>query len=328
MNYKFLVLILLLPYSYSAKCRGIAFESGGSLGAYEAGVVYGLVHSLNPEQVRWDIVSGVSTGAVNTGAMSMFPVGQELEASEYMISAWKSLNETSVFRPWEEGYIYSLFYKPSLYDTTPLRSFLVSQIKNSPVRQVSILATNLETGDYEIFNETLGADLVEAIMSSAAPPLLFPPRHFRGGIYLDGACLVSLDTFSLVTRCLNKVESQADIELDLIFDHYSTFNDTMTKNWTSYDVFFRTQEIQSHDSSLWVVYNTMAAYPEVKFRYVLSPSEYLKAGLVPLDFSTENLIKEIDVGIRDAKNAIIKNGNPKMMLKNMHLKAREYNIVE
>ena len=53
-------------------CRAVAFSGGGSKGSWEAGVVHGLYHSLNPKDLAWDVVSGVSAGAINAGAVALF----------------------------------------------------------------------------------------------------------------------------------------------------------------------------------------------------------------------------------------------------------------
>jgi predicted acylesterase/phospholipase RssA len=61
---------------------------GGSKGAYEAGVVWGLMHYGNPEDYRYDVVTGVSAGAINGAAMSVWPIGQEVAMSEYISDTW------------------------------------------------------------------------------------------------------------------------------------------------------------------------------------------------------------------------------------------------
>lgn len=50
-------------------------EGGGDLGAYEAGVIYGLINNLDAESVKWDILSGVSVGAMNSAGFASFPIG-------------------------------------------------------------------------------------------------------------------------------------------------------------------------------------------------------------------------------------------------------------
>jgi len=59
----------------------LALSGGGSKGAYEAGVIYGLVNNGNPEDFQWDAVTGVSVGSINAAGLALFPIGNEREAA-------------------------------------------------------------------------------------------------------------------------------------------------------------------------------------------------------------------------------------------------------
>ena len=50
-------------------------SGGGNKGAYEAGVIYGFAHSSNPSDFAYDVVTGVSAGAINTAAIGLWPIG-------------------------------------------------------------------------------------------------------------------------------------------------------------------------------------------------------------------------------------------------------------
>ena len=56
----------------ATSCKALALSGGGSLGAYEAGIIYGLMHEGNPQDFEWDVVTGVSAGAINAAAVSVF----------------------------------------------------------------------------------------------------------------------------------------------------------------------------------------------------------------------------------------------------------------
>jgi predicted acylesterase/phospholipase RssA len=66
-------------------CHALALSGGANKGAYEAGVIWGLVNALTPEEVRWDVVTGVSAGAMNAAGMSIFEVGNEVAMSEFLL---------------------------------------------------------------------------------------------------------------------------------------------------------------------------------------------------------------------------------------------------
>ena len=64
------------------QCYALALSGGGTNAVWESGVIYGLTHYGNPEDFKWDIVTGISGGAINTGMLSVFEVGDEQNASE------------------------------------------------------------------------------------------------------------------------------------------------------------------------------------------------------------------------------------------------------
>jgi len=66
-------------------------SGGGSNGAWEAGVVWGFLHYGNPSDFRWDVVTCVSAGAINTAGLSGWAVGDEVAASEWLSDTWNSL---------------------------------------------------------------------------------------------------------------------------------------------------------------------------------------------------------------------------------------------
>ena len=56
-------------------CRALVLSAGGSNGAWQSGVIQGLVNNGNPADFEWDVLSGVSTGSINTVALAGYPIG-------------------------------------------------------------------------------------------------------------------------------------------------------------------------------------------------------------------------------------------------------------
>jgi predicted acylesterase/phospholipase RssA len=53
------------------RCLALAMSGGGSTGAWEAGVLWGLAHdNPNIQDFFYDVVTGVSAGAINTSALA------------------------------------------------------------------------------------------------------------------------------------------------------------------------------------------------------------------------------------------------------------------
>ena len=69
-------------------CRALVMSGGSHNGAWEAGVIWGLTHYGDPANFAWDVITGVSAGAINTGATAVFATGDEVAMTEYLSEAW------------------------------------------------------------------------------------------------------------------------------------------------------------------------------------------------------------------------------------------------
>ena len=79
-------------------------SGGGSNGAWEAGVLWGLVHYGDPEQFKYDVVAGGSIGSVNAAGLSVWEVGNELKATEWLSDTWKNLTTDDVYEHWLKNF--------------------------------------------------------------------------------------------------------------------------------------------------------------------------------------------------------------------------------
>lgn len=301
-----LFLFYLLSNSVSGEvCRALSLSGGGSRGCYEVGALWALVNNLPADEVSWDVISGISTGSLNTAGMSMFPKGKEVDAMELLKNVWLNITgPDNIFVEWPEGVVFSLLTRPSLFDTTPLRN-LVSKVLTEPIaRKIVVGTTSLNTGAFVNYNETVGRDLVEAVMCSTAVPTVFPYQKFDNNIYADGGCVINQDVFSAINRCYEQTGNEADIIVDLVFCGSASKLSESTSTMKTLDVMGRVNNIQSYDSDVWYLYYAMTAYPEVNFRYILFPSKSIPGELIPLDFKPASLKAGFDVGVNDGLNAI------------------------
>jgi len=61
-----------------AKCYGLALSDSHNLGPYQAGAIKGLTHAMKATgQGEYQVVSGVSIGALNAHIFSQFARGDE-----------------------------------------------------------------------------------------------------------------------------------------------------------------------------------------------------------------------------------------------------------
>lgn len=173
-------------------------SSGGQFGAFTAGFMKGWSgNASDPRPGTFEVVTGVSTGAL----LAPF-VFSGSAYDDRMGALYNGVRESQIFRrrsPLE------LIVAPSLWDTAPLSALVEAQLDPALIDSLStgaedrtllVGSVNLGTGFFEAFDLTsLAASdnpakrdcLREALMSSAAIPLAFPPRRLNGELYVDGA---------------------------------------------------------------------------------------------------------------------------------------------
>jgi len=106
------------------KCRALVLSGGANYGSWEVGVMWGLLHYGEPKDFAWDVITGVSAGAINTAGTAVFETGDELNMTEFLSDAWANLSSPDIWVNWPEGPVRALFSKPGMLDTRPAVEFL------------------------------------------------------------------------------------------------------------------------------------------------------------------------------------------------------------
>lgn len=95
-------------------------SGGANKGSYEAGVIQGLAHSLPQGELAWDVVTGVSAGALNAAGISLWPIGQEADMSDWLVNTWLNLTDSSVYKDWPLGIVNGVMFQSGIYNNSPL----------------------------------------------------------------------------------------------------------------------------------------------------------------------------------------------------------------
>lgn len=293
----------------SANCYTITQGSGGTYGSYEAGAFFGLVNNLPAPEVNYSAVVGISAGSLNTMVISQYPQGSEIAASQYMLNTWLTLNgSSSIFKEFPGGVIDGLLFHSGIFNTSPEKQLIQTRISQPIQRKITLGTTNMDTGLYNRYNETIGLQgLIEATMCSSAIPILFESQNFNGWTYNDGGIYNMIDPQTAIERCLETTENESEIYVDML----SCFREVLVPEGSkikTLDVFFRIFEIFANTYSQNAISDAMNAFPNVNFRYYLEPS--VKTPFSNgLNFSQAFIQEMINVGISDAENAIHSQGN-------------------
>jgi NTE family protein len=212
------------PVSSPIPRTGIVLSGGGARGAYEVGVVAGIIEVLGDRGYTlppFQVLCGTSVGAINCAYLASHAhmPGMNLEG---LVAAWESLRLEEHLRldvrglldmprallrgATDPGHAPSVLDSAGLEDmveTTIAWPHLHANVAAGLVHAVIVAALEIGTGRTTLFTETAPAvtfapsrdprrvcrptrlDL-DHIMASAALPLLFPPRQIDGAHYCDG----------------------------------------------------------------------------------------------------------------------------------------------
>jgi NTE family protein len=202
----------------------LVLSGGGARGAYQVGVLSGLV-DLGVLPSGFDILVGSSAGAINTGVLAAYAgdlekgagrlerVWSDLETGQVFRTDVRSLGTTGVRWAWDLtlGGALGRVSPKSLLDTSPLRAFLTRRIpfrqidanvRNGALHALAVVATDLHTAEGVIFVDAAGgvspwerrcwrierAQIgVDQLMASSAIPVFFPPVEIGGRYFGDGS---------------------------------------------------------------------------------------------------------------------------------------------
>lgn len=125
--------------SSDGKCRALALRGGGSKGAYEVGALKGMLKMMNPIEYQYDVVVGVSVGAVNAALISLYPKGQERQAVADLEDLWSQYLPQDLWKQWPNLGPLEGLYHPSFLDATPFHQEIARKMKGKKfVRKVGL----------------------------------------------------------------------------------------------------------------------------------------------------------------------------------------------
>ena len=160
----------------------LSFSGGGSFGAVEIGIFKKISEN---ENTKYDLYTGISAGALNSGFLSYF---SDIKSGiAFAEQTYSHINNHMVYKL-EPSTGVSILNTEPLYKTL---SSIIDKMPNQPVMHTLIGATNLNTGNLDIysFEENNDANKVLLLMSSSAIPGLFPPITYNNFLYADGGTL-------------------------------------------------------------------------------------------------------------------------------------------
>lgn len=285
--------------------RALVLSGGASKGAFQVGV---LKNWMGDRGTEYDIISGVSVGALNAAGLAMTRKGDPVGAIKWVERFWRhSVRTDNVYKRWFPfGRLHAL-WRHSVYDSTPLIDLMKSSLNHNNIanngRMIAVGSVCLETGEHRYARET-DMNFIDWVIASASVPVFFPPVLIDGKLWSDGGLK-------------NITPLGAAIELGATHVDVITCNPLVQDTWISKkrralpDQVVRTLDllldrVSSNDIEMTLLKNKLSlmgneSEKSVKLR-VASPDKKLVDNT--LDFSRESIDRMIDVGYRCADNAV------------------------
>lgn len=283
--------------------RGLVLSGGGSKGAYQVGALRRLLVDQNRD---YDIVCGVSVGALNGAMMCQAPLGSPAQAYGKLTEIWDNVTPNKVWNYRFLWYIAAL-WSSSVYDSSPLEAWVRRMLDVDAVRaskrKLRVGAVNWRTAEYRAADET-SKDLAEWVLASASFPVFFKPVEIEGDEWTDGGV-------RNVTPLGEAIRAGAT-EIDVIM----TSNPEDRKMWKPKGISALWRALRAIEIALDEVTrgdlkeaglkNDLARlggpYKDVKIR-LLQPSRSL--GVDSLDFDPKGIARMREFGYEDAAHLVL-----------------------
>jgi predicted acylesterase/phospholipase RssA len=175
-------------------------------------------------------------------------------------------------------------------------------------RRFTIGSTDANTGDFIIFdNDNIShIELATAAKASASIPGVFPFTDFKGHLLVDGSVAWDLNMGSAIKYCQDQGFEDANIIVDAVLTYSEKMASYSSKSKHTIENYLRHRDISSYYSDGNGVYQLMKEFPNVQFRYLVSPTTPIASGLDLLNFGNSNVIPMIKQGTSDAELSIKK----------------------
>lgn len=168
--------------------KALVLTGGAAKGAFQVGALQYLAE--HKPDLQFDIIVGVSVGALNGGYLAQFNKKEHQKGVYKLKELWSSLQTKDIYKRWFPFGKLAALWKTSLYNSKPLRNLVDEYIDRKKIktsgRILHIGSVDMEMGHYvESREHTL--EIVDAIKASASFPLFMEPVKIGKNLEFDGA---------------------------------------------------------------------------------------------------------------------------------------------
>lgn len=286
--------------------RALCLSGGGSKGAFQVGALRRL---MIDEGRDYELMTGVSVGALNIAGLAMTPLGDPVKAATWLEDFWRTrVSPDRIYKRWFPfGRLHAL-WEQSIYNSKPLHELVHAYYMHDLIvqggRRLSVGAVCMDTGEHRYVEHT-DPNFIDWVLASSSYPVFFKPVEIEGKLWSDGG-------LKRVTPIAEAIKMGAD-EIDVIV----TYNvDNTLSSWgNGRKAAVPEQVLRALDlMNGQIMYDDLRTaglknelsqvedkYRNVKFR-LIQPSVGLGDGL---SFEREEIASMIEQGYHDSENPIV-----------------------
>ena len=167
----------------------------------------------------------------------------------------------------------------------------------------------MNTGDFTVWNQdnTDISEIARAAITSSSIPAVFPPHHWEErGLFMDGGTVYNVNMTSAIEQCLEIVDDESKITIDLMVCHTSRLAEAETDVGSkTLSHMLRARHIRKGYGSINEIQHTMRAHPNINYRYLIyeSPDQHM-GGVHELEFDGDKTWPAQLQGRQDAQDTL------------------------
>jgi len=278
-------------------------SGGGPKGAWQAAVL----HSLIEHGHHYDGYCGSSAGAINAAFMAQFVPDAEFSGAMQLVKMWGKMEPSMVYKRHGFWGKMAALWKPSVYDSSPLRKTLETFIDPEAIRNsgkdLRLSAVSLENGS--IWTWTEGSpDIVLGVQASAAFPGVLAPVRVEDELHTDGG----VREHTPLSQAIRLGATQVDIIITSMESEVSPMKSKPNAlDVAGQAINIMVDEIIRGDLLLASAYNRLVAAGlapgkrHIDFR-IIRPSKPLN--VKGFDFSKDTISRLLEQGADDARRVV------------------------
>ncbi len=165
--------------------RALVLSGGGAKGAFQLGV---LRKWMLEEKRDYDILCGVSVGALNVSVLGQASLGKPEAAYTKLLSMWDRVENRAIWKHWFLPYV-GVLWNRSVFNSGPLHEWVRKELSLKAIqesgREVRVGVVNINTEEYKLVSQR-SEHFPEFVYASASFPFFFKPMVFNGDEWTDG----------------------------------------------------------------------------------------------------------------------------------------------